>query len=83
MADPTPLIQVANEVEGDEVCSELRAAGIKCNYARVPDPNAPLSFLHVYGEPDTALVVFVDEAELEQARAVVASRLAEPDGSDG
>jgi hypothetical protein len=72
-----PLMQVANEAEADAVCEELRAAGIKCNYARVADPNAPLAFLHAYGQPDTVLAVFVLESELDRARATVSEHEAE------
>lgn len=69
MAEPVALMHVRSELEGDDVCERLRAAGIKCAVARIPDVN---SLRAIWGgaAPDV-LTVLVHDSDLEQARLVV------------
>ncbi len=68
--EPCRLLQVQDELEGDEVCGRLRAAGIKCAVEPLPDPNSLGSFMG--GMSATALFVLVNESDASKARSVLA-----------
>lgn len=62
-------MQVASSLEGEEICEQLRAVGIKCAVEEMPDPN---SLRAVWGgQAPTALMVLVNDSDLDNARAVV------------
>jgi hypothetical protein len=68
--EPRPLMQVRDEAEGNAICERLRAAGIRCAVAPLPDAN---SFVSIWaGQAPTVLKVLVNESEMDDARAVVA-----------
>jgi hypothetical protein len=73
--EPVPVVEVLTEEDGDAVCDELRAAGIKCNWASVPEPGSETEWLESLGNPRMILQVFVAESDLERAQAVLADRL--------
>jgi len=73
MDDPQPVMQPRNEAEAEEVCAELRAAGIRCGWMWMPDP---LDALAYYRRAPDVLRVFVDNRDLETARRVLAGPLA-------
>lgn len=75
MADPRPVLNARDWEEADEVCEQLRAAGIKCGAADVPNVNSATAWLTSWARPSTELKVFVDAADLERAREVLADRL--------
>lgn len=62
-------MQVRSDQEGEDICKQLRAAGIKCAVEPLPDPN---SFRAFWGRqtPDV-LTVLVNESDMDQARTVV------------
>jgi hypothetical protein len=68
--EPTRLLQVRDEAEGDEICERLRAAGIKCAVEPLPDPNSLGTIMG--GMPATALFVLVNESDLTAAQSVLA-----------
>ncbi len=61
---------VQDETEGEEICERLRAGGIKCALETLPDVNTTTAIWG--GQAPDVLVVLVNEAEVEQARAVLA-----------
>jgi hypothetical protein len=77
VAEPVPVTEVRTEEEGEAVCDELRAAGIKCNWASVPERGPETGWLESLGNPRMVLQVFVDEDDLGRAREVLANRLDE------
>ena len=70
MNEPQPLMNVRDEIEGDEICDRLRAAGIKCAVEPLPDVNSLAPIMG--GDTSTVLMVLVHDSELDKARAVVA-----------
>jgi hypothetical protein len=73
--EPTPVLEVHTEEEGEAVCGELRAAGIKCNWASVPAETSETGWLESLGNPAMSLQVFVAESDVERAHEVLADRL--------
>jgi hypothetical protein len=63
-----PLMEVRDPAEGEAICGVLRAAGIKCNHAVVPDPNNALS---AYLVTRDRIEVFVHASDMDRARDVV------------
>src|SRR2546430_2669230 len=75
-------MEVRDEAEGDDVCEQLRAAGIKCAVEPLPDAN---SFASIWAfQAPTVLMVLVNDSDLDKARLepgeVAAFR---PDVADG
>jgi len=69
MDEPCKLMQVRDEVEGDDVCEQLRAAGIECAVEPLPDAN---SFASIWAlQAPTVLMVLVNESDLDKARGVL------------
>jgi hypothetical protein len=62
-------MQVRSPGEGDEVCEQLRAAGIKCAVEPLPDVNSISSIWG--GQAGTVLTVLVEESDMEKARTVI------------
>ena len=69
MDEPTRLLQVQDESEGETVCDRLRAAGIKCAVEPLPDPNSLGTIMG--GMAGTALFVLVNESDASRARSVL------------
>ena len=69
-------MQVESELEGDDICGRLRAAGIRCAVEPLPDANANRAILG--GMAPDVLTVLVDESDLDKARAVVATEGGRP-----
>jgi cell division septation protein DedD len=70
-------MQVRNEADGNDICDQLRAAGIKCAVEPLPDAN---SFASIWAIPaPTVLMVLVNASDLDNARAVIREHL--EDGS--
>jgi hypothetical protein len=72
--EPTPVLEVRTEEEGEAVCEQLRAAGIKCNWASVPAETSETGWLESLGNPTMSLQVFVAESDVERAHEVLADR---------
>jgi hypothetical protein len=71
MAQTVPLIRVRSELEGDDICERLRAGGIKCAVAALPDAN---SIRAIWGRSaPEVLTVLVLDSDLEKAREVISS----------
>jgi len=69
MDEPCKLMQVRDEIEGDDVCEQLRAAGIKCAVEPLTDAN---SFASIWAlQAPTVLMVLVNESDLDKARGVL------------
>ena len=69
---PSRFMAVQDEQEGEEICERLRAGGIKCAVQPLPDVNTTTA---IWGGPGAdALFVLVNEADVEKARALLASR---------
>ena len=62
-------MQVRSDQEGEDVCEQLRAAGIKCAVEPLPDPNSLRAIWG--GQAPTVLTVLVNESDMDKARAVV------------
>jgi hypothetical protein len=75
MDEPVSVIEVRTEEEGEAVCEELRAAGIKCNWASVPGRGSETSWLESLGNPAMSLQVFVAGSDVGRAEEVLADRL--------
>jgi hypothetical protein len=61
-----------NSAEAEIVCEQLRAEGIKCGAAEVSIADDPQSWMTLgSGKGGTAWSVFVDESDVEHARAVL------------
>ncbi len=75
MSQALPIIEARHQEEADEVCEELRAAGIKCGAALMPDRTSATSWLRALGPGADKLYVFVHESDVERARVVLAERL--------
>jgi hypothetical protein len=69
---PCRFMVVQDETEGEEICERLRAGGIKCALEALPDVNTTTAIWG--GQAPDELVILVNEAEVEQARAVLADR---------
>jgi hypothetical protein len=69
-------MQVGSDREGEDVCEQLRAAGIKCAVEPMPDPD---SFRAIWGgQARTVLTVLVNESDMDNARAVVKAYESKP-----
>lgn len=69
--EPSRLIEVRDEAEGEDICARLRAAGIKCAVEPLPDAN---SIAPAWDIPaPTVLFVLVNEQDMAEARTVIAT----------
>lgn len=75
MSQALPIIEARHQEEADEICEELRAAGIKCGAALAPDRHSATAWLRSMGPANDRLYVFVHEDDVERARHVLAVRL--------
>ena len=75
MSQALPIIEARHQEEADEICEQLRAAGIKCGAALMPDRNSTTAWLGSLGPGADKLYVFVHESDVERARVVLAERL--------
>ncbi len=76
MDEPRPLTVVENSVAGEELCDELRAAGIKCACVELPSAptdTAPAAYLGFAPAP-SEWTVLVHESDLERAREILDER---------
>jgi hypothetical protein len=76
-------MEVRDDAEGNDVCEQLRAAGIKCAAEPFPDANSLASIWG--GQAPTVLTVLVHESDLDKAREVIKAhqkRLKRTGGSD-
>jgi hypothetical protein len=64
--------------EANDVCEELRAAGIKCGALEVPNTNSATAWATSWLRPSLELKVFVDAPDIDRAREVLADRLRLP-----
>ena len=78
MSQALPIIEARHQEEADEVCAELRAAGIKCGSALMPDRTSATAWLRSLGPGNDRLWVFVHEDDVERAREVLAERFTPP-----
>jgi hypothetical protein len=64
-------MEVRDEAEGEDICERLRAAGVKCAVEPLPDAN---SIAPIWDIPaPTVLFVLVNERDVAEARAVIAT----------
>ena len=75
MSQAVPIIEARHQEEADAICEELRAAGIKCGSALMPDRTSATAWLRSLGSGSDRLYVFVHESDVERARVVLAERL--------
>lgn len=75
MSQALPIIEARHQEEADEICEQLRAAGIKCGAALMPDRTSATAWLRSLGPGVDKLYVFVHEDDVERARVVLAERL--------
>ncbi|HWB23180.1 MAG TPA: hypothetical protein VG652_09860 [Gaiellaceae bacterium] len=69
MDEPTPLMEVRDETEGNDICERLRAAGVKCAVESLPDAN---SFTSIWGgRAEDVLKVLVNGSDMDRARSVI------------
>jgi hypothetical protein len=77
MDEARPLVVVEDPIEGDRLCEELRAHGIKCACVTLPSVRihtSPTAWIRSWGPPDTALTVVVHDSDLDRARTLIADR---------
>jgi hypothetical protein len=67
--EPQALMNVEDEIEGNDICDRLRAAGIKCAVEPLPDTNSLVPILG--GQAPLVLKVLVNASQMDEARAVV------------
>ena len=70
---PCRFMVVQDETEGEEVCEQLRAGGIKCAVEALPDVNSTAAIWG--GQARESLFVLVNEGDVEKARAVLADEV--------
>ena len=75
VAEPHAIFRAMNSAEAEIVCEQLRAEGIKCGAAEASVAGDPQSWMTLgSGRGATAWSVFVDESDVERARAVLERR---------